>query len=88
MRSWPQPSSDTFFGLSLQETNDYSFSLKKIIGRVPFGLTELMVHPGWIDYDLTREDSMLKSREIELVSLCDPTIKDFLLENKIILDRP
>ena len=88
MRSWPQPSSDTFFGLSLQETNDYSYSLKKIIGRVPFGLTELMVHPGWIDYDLTREDSMLKSREIELVSLCDPTIKDFLLENKIILDRP
>ena len=47
-----------------------------------------MAHPAWIDYDLTREDSMLKSREIELVSLCDPTIKDFLLENKIILDRP
>ena len=47
-----------------------------------------MVHPAWIDHDLTREDSMFKTREIELASLCDPAIKDFLLENKIILDRP
>ena len=88
MRTWPQPSSDSFFGLSLQESDDYSYSLKKIIERIPLGLTELMVHPAWTDYDLKREDRMLDSREIELVSLCDPTIKDFLLENKIILDRP
>lgn len=88
MRTWPTPSSNAFYGLSLQNSKDYSNALCKIIKCIPEGLTELMVHPGWIDDDLRREDSMLSPREIELETLCDSIIKELVFENGIILDRP
>jgi chitin disaccharide deacetylase len=88
MRAWPRPTSDTFYGLSLQKSGDYSRTLKEIIKEIPSGITELMVHPGWVDDDLRREDSMGASREKELTALCDPTLKGLLMDRGITLSRP
>jgi len=49
--------------------------------EVGAGYTELACHPGYVSDDFVSEYSI--EREIELVSLCDPAVREFLLARGI-----
>jgi len=88
-RSWPAQTSDTFFGLPLQEHPDYAEVLGHFVRNLPHGLCEVMVHPGIEDETLRRIDQPFHhGREIELKSLCNPILSATLKKNGICLDRP
>jgi predicted glycoside hydrolase/deacetylase ChbG (UPF0249 family) len=63
-------STDHFFGLSLQGGQHFTSRLFHLIPRLPEGTSELMVHPGYADSSLARQDSYTKERETELAALC------------------
>lgn len=72
---------DTFFGMDeitgvakLEKVN--VDSLLKILDALPDGISELMCHPGYVTPDL--KSSYNRHREIELKTLTDPRIKDFI----------
>jgi len=55
-------------------------NLKKIIKEIPIGITELACHPG-LNSDLK---TMYKSeREMELVALCDTSVRKSIIEENI-----
>ena len=57
--------------------------LALVAGRLPVGLTELMVHPGAGDDLDATQTRLLGSRRIELRALCDPTVKEAFEKNAI-----
>ena len=50
---------------------------------LPEGVSEFVVHPGFVDDDLRRWSSYLESREEERKMLLDPAFKRALLEGGI-----
>jgi predicted glycoside hydrolase/deacetylase ChbG (UPF0249 family) len=87
LRSWPLPTSQAFRGLTLQGQRDFLLLLQQAIRGLPPGTTEFMVHPGRPDALLAEEDTYVREREIELKALCDPTVKNLILDLEIELDR-
>lgn len=63
-------------------------SLLDAIQRLPFGVTELMVHPGHVDADLRAIPTrLLESRAMELAALCAPEARAALRAHGIMLVR-
>jgi predicted glycoside hydrolase/deacetylase ChbG (UPF0249 family) len=49
--------------------SDYKRALLKLLDELPSGVTELMVHPGYVDADLATWDGYTSARERELAAL-------------------
>lgn len=76
---------DQFFGVSLTGIWNED-SLRRLIRRVPPGLSEWMLHPGDCDEELLRLGSRLReSREIERDLLLSPVLRELVRENGITL---
>jgi predicted glycoside hydrolase/deacetylase ChbG (UPF0249 family) len=59
-----------------------------LVRRLRPGVTELMVHPGFVDDALLRTDTrLLSSRAEEVQLLCAPTTQDLLVDEQIQLIR-
>jgi predicted glycoside hydrolase/deacetylase ChbG (UPF0249 family) len=63
-------------------------SIEGLVRRLRPGVTELMVHPGFVDDALLRTDTrLLSSRAEEVQLLCAPTTQDLLVDEQIQLIR-
>ncbi len=75
-------SADKFIGILLS-----GFWSKKrfycTLSKLPYGLTEIMVHPGYKTGLKRKETRLILSREYELHILCDPDILTYCKNNKI-----
>lgn len=55
-------------------------SLEEILHSLPWGTSELMCHPGYVDTDLMRTPTrLLAQREVELHALTQPAIKELIV---------
>jgi predicted glycoside hydrolase/deacetylase ChbG (UPF0249 family) len=60
--------------------------LIRLLRRLPDGLTELMVHPGFCrDALLAARTRLKQSRQVELEALCSPAVRQVIDEEGIIL---
>jgi predicted glycoside hydrolase/deacetylase ChbG (UPF0249 family) len=73
-------SNDYFYGL--METGSLTAEVfKGILARLEDGVTEIMCHPGYVGEDLQEAfqtmgtSSLVTSRELELQTLTDPTLR-------------
>lgn len=74
-------STDSFRGLALTGTASAK-NLRHILGRLPEGTTELMVHPG-SPTPIGTEFDRHPQRQTELMMLTDPAVRSMLAERKI-----
>lgn len=74
-----------FRGMNLQGTREFLTRLLALLDRLPAGVTELMVHPGYVDDDVPQLDSMAAQRELELLALCSPSLAARLARGDITL---
>jgi predicted glycoside hydrolase/deacetylase ChbG (UPF0249 family) len=63
-----------FRGMMLQGTRQFLSRLLTLLDRLPPGVTELMVHPGYVTDDAVEMDHLAAQRELELVALCSPSL--------------
>ncbi|HEX8725014.1 MAG TPA: ChbG/HpnK family deacetylase [Gemmatimonadaceae bacterium] len=70
-------------GLSLRGGPDFAASLAGVVDALPFGTTELVVHPGSVDDALARVDGYTAGRESELRALTDAALRDRLRERGV-----
>jgi predicted glycoside hydrolase/deacetylase ChbG (UPF0249 family) len=63
-----------FRGMTLQGTRQFLPRLLTLLDRLPAGVTELMVHPGYLDDVVAESDPLAAQRELELVALCSPSL--------------
>ncbi len=76
---------DHFRGLDLLGAQDFQRRLLALLDQLRPGTTELMVHPGYVDRDLSVWDSYTTGRERELAALCSPEVRDRLARGDILL---
>lgn len=57
--------------------------LKHTLTSIGSGVTEIGVHPGYVDEALVGMDSYRNERHFELQALCDPSLSEFLYERGI-----
>lgn len=57
--------------------------LKRTLTSIGSGVTEIGVHPGYVDEALVGIDSYRNERHFELQALCDPSLSEFLSERGI-----
>jgi predicted glycoside hydrolase/deacetylase ChbG (UPF0249 family) len=69
-----------FIGISLQGSRRLEARLVRLIARLPAGVTELMVHPGYDDPELETLDPYRGARERELAVLTSPALNRALSE--------
>jgi predicted glycoside hydrolase/deacetylase ChbG (UPF0249 family) len=74
---------DHFLGLGLLGADDFRRQLLALLDQLEPGTTELMVHPGYVDPDLTRLDVYTSGRERELAALCSREVRDRLARGDI-----
>jgi len=74
---------DHFLGLGLLGAHDFQRQLLALLDQLEPGTTELMVHPGYVDPDLTRRDAYTTGRERELAALCSREVRDRLARGDI-----
>ncbi len=74
---------DHFRGLDLLGAPDFQRRLLALFDQLQPGSTELMVHPGYVDRDLTAWDSYTTGRERELAALCSLEVRDRLARGDI-----
>jgi predicted glycoside hydrolase/deacetylase ChbG (UPF0249 family) len=58
-------------------------SLRHVLARLPAGVTELMVHPGYVDAELGRITSFTTGRDSELAALTEPATRDVLRDHGV-----
>lgn len=68
------PPSPHFRGIGLLGAWHFAEALVELIDDLPPGVTEVMVHPGYVDADLLRWDTYGQERERELVALRSPQV--------------
>lgn len=76
--------SDHFGGFSLGASPDLKRRWIETVRRLPEGVTEIMVHPGYCGGGL---DSYGPKREEEMPVLADPILKDFIGESGVKMTR-
>ena len=74
-----------FKGLFLHGKKDFKNLLKLLIRNLEYGVTELMVHPGIPDAQLSLQDTYVEERLIELEALCDRNIISLIEKENILL---
>ena len=67
-----------FRGIVLQGSNDVHARLLALLDRLPLGVTELMLHPGYDDAVLGAQDPYRLERERELAALRSTTVRERL----------
>jgi predicted glycoside hydrolase/deacetylase ChbG (UPF0249 family) len=72
-----------FAGLALDGAHDFERGILRTLDRLEPGLTELMVHPGYPDAELTAIDGYTWQRERELAALRGPAVRDRLARGDI-----
>ncbi len=65
-------------GISLQGGGPFAERLQRDLSSLPTGVTELIVHPGYVDDALTRLDDYLAPREIERDALTSDAVTSLL----------
>jgi predicted glycoside hydrolase/deacetylase ChbG (UPF0249 family) len=70
-----QPEADHFRGGMLYPQRRFKERLLRVLDGLGAGLTELMVHPGYADPDLSQWDGYTWEREEELSALVDPVVR-------------
>ena len=63
-----------FRGMQLQGVPRFLDRLLLVLDQLPAGMTEVMVHPGYVDDELSAWDSYTVHRELELAALCSPSL--------------
>jgi predicted glycoside hydrolase/deacetylase ChbG (UPF0249 family) len=76
---------DHFRGLDLLGAPDFQSRLLALLDQLQPGTTELMVHPGYVDRDLTAWDSYTTGRERELAALSSLEVRNRLARGDILL---
>ena len=76
-----------FKGLYMHGKKNFKTLLMNLINNLNFGVTELMVHPGFPDSQLADQDSYVNERLIELNALCSKEIIELIDSKNIILLR-
>ncbi len=74
-----------FRGMKLQGSQHLLSGLLTLLDQLPPGVTELMVHPGYVDDDVPESDPLAAQRELELVALCSPSLAARLARGDITL---
>lgn len=74
----PLARSPHFRGIALQGARDVEARLLRLLGRLPPGATELMVHPGYDDAVLAAQDHYRAEREREVAALCSDAVRERL----------
>jgi chitin disaccharide deacetylase len=74
-----------FRGMMIQGTPHFLSCLLAVLDRLPEGVTELMVHPGYAEDDPAGWDRQPAQREVELVALCSPSLAARLSRGDITL---
>lgn len=72
-----------FRGMSLLGARDFAGSLSGLLGRLPAGVTEIAVHPGYVTPELSELDPYTTGRERELAALTSARILDRLREGSV-----
>jgi predicted glycoside hydrolase/deacetylase ChbG (UPF0249 family) len=75
----------SFFGISLQGAEKFAARLFALIPRLPKGISELMVHPGYADASLAKIDAYTVERETELAVLCSREFRELLEQCEVTL---
>ena len=78
---------DHFIGVSMQGGERFGMQLTKVLGALPDGSVELMVHPGRVDAALGSVDGYTWQRERELAALTSTAVLDRLRQGDIALAR-
>ncbi|MBI3791381.1 MAG: ChbG/HpnK family deacetylase [Gemmatimonadetes bacterium] len=65
---------DHFRGISSQGAADVAADVRAVVRDLAPGLTELMVHPGYVDDALRARDGYLAPREAEVQALTEPAL--------------
>lgn len=65
-----------FRGMSLLDARDVAATLAGILDRLPSGVTEIAVHPGYVTAELAPLDPYLHGRERELAALVQPELAE------------
>ncbi len=76
---------DRCAGLSLRGGPGFAAGIGRVIDALPFGTTELVVHPGYPDDVLRGVDGYTAGRESELQALTDPRLAGRLRERGVVL---
>lgn len=80
---WPVETTDHFVGSALFGAAEFQPLLEEVLDRLPPGLTELMVHPGYVCGPLPGGDRYTASREVELRALTAPAVLSRLHDRRI-----
>lgn len=80
-------SNDAFVGIPFLGNFHQEGRIRKTLARLPQGMTEFMVHPGYDSADLREADSYAAAREAEVRFLCDPETRDLRTKGHIALCR-
>lgn len=73
---------DHFIGIDIMDTLNVETMLS-ILKNLPNGTTEIMCHPGYLDEQTRQFSKIPPNREIELESLCHPSLKEYIQESNI-----
>ena len=66
---------DHFIGISPQGSPSFEADVVAMLASLPRGLTEFMVHPGYVDDTLRARDGYLAEREAEVRALTSPAVR-------------
>ena len=78
---------DHFIGVSMQGGERFGAQLTEVLGALPEGSVELMVHPGRVDAALSSVDGYTWQRERELAALTSTAVLARLRQSDIALAR-
>ena len=78
---------DHFIGVSMQGGERFAAQLDAVLGNLPAGTVEMMVHPGRVDDALRSVDGYDWQRERELSALTSPGLRDRLTAAGVALIR-
>jgi len=76
-----------FAGFALMGSRRLDRDLARLLGKLPDGTTELMVHPGYDSPELAALDPYREPREREVRALTSPALRDLLRELGMELTR-
>ena len=72
-----------FFGSSFFNDSRFEAHLLSLVDHLPAGVSELMVHPGWVDQPLPGGDWYTTPRERELAALLSPALRERLALRRV-----
>lgn len=72
-----------FRGISIMDARDFGEALCGLLSGLPDGVTEIVVHPGYMTQELPDLDPYVEGREREIEALTSPAVLDCLRHDSI-----